>query len=86
MADHISITPIGDDTGIAKRVLMMMDEEEFFDIDDIRELVRKGNVVWRDHAMKRLRERKISKDDVRNAIYTGDIIEDRPVIFQHLVA
>ena len=53
-------------------------EEGFLDIDRIRELIRQGNVVWRDHAMKRLRERKITREDVRNAIYTGEIIEDRP--------
>ena len=57
----------------------MMDcEEALFDIEDIRLHLREGNVVWRAHAIKRLRERKISKDDVRNAIYSGEIIEDRP--------
>ena len=53
-------------------------EEELFEIEDLRSHVRQGNVIWRDHAMKRLRERKITKDDVRNAIYNGEIIEDRP--------
>ena len=53
-------------------------EESFLDIVQIRTLVRQGNVVWRDHAMKRLRDRKITRDDVRNAIYNGEIIEDRP--------
>ena len=53
-------------------------EEELFEIEDLRSHVRQGNVIWRDHAMKRLRERRITKDDVRNAIYNGEIIEDRP--------
>ena len=58
---------------------MSMDyEESFLDIERIRTLVRQGDVVWRDHAMKRLRERRITRDDVRNAIYNGEIIEDRP--------
>ena len=53
-------------------------EESIFDIETIRSYVREGCVVWRDHAMKRLRERKITRDDVRSAIYNGEIIEDRP--------
>lgn len=51
-------------------------EEGFLDIEKIRVHVRQGDVVWRDHAMKRLRERKISREDVRSAIYNGEIIED----------
>ncbi len=43
-------------------------EEGFLDIEKIRVHVRQGDVVWRDHAMKRLRERKISREDVRSAI------------------
>ncbi len=53
-------------------------EENDLDIEKIRMLVRQGDVVWREHAMKRLRERKITRDDVRSAIYNGEIIEDRP--------
>ncbi len=56
----------------------MDNEESLFDIEQIRTLVRQGDVVWRDHAIKRLRERKISREDVRNAIFNGEIIEDRP--------
>ena len=55
----------------------MDNEESLFDIEQIRLLVKQGEVVWRDHAIKRLRERKITRDDVRNAIFTGEIIEDR---------
>lgn len=43
-------------------------EENDLDIEKIRMLVRQGDVVWREHAMKRLRERKITRDDVRSAI------------------
>lgn len=53
-------------------------DDGLFDIEIIRALVRQGNIVWRDHAMKRLRERKITREDVRSAIYNGEIIEDRP--------
>ena len=53
-------------------------EESFLDIETIRLLVKQGNVIWRDHAMKRIRERKITREDVRSAIYNGEIIEDRP--------
>ena len=53
-------------------------EENLLDIEHVRSLVRQGNVVWRDHAIKRLRERKITREDVRNAIFNGEIIEDRP--------
>ena len=56
----------------------MNDEEILLDIEQIRTLVEQGNVVWRDHAIKRLRDRKITRDDVRSAIYNGEIIEDRP--------
>ena len=56
----------------------MNDGDIFFDIEMIKSHVKQGNVVWRDHAMKRLHERKITKDDVRSAIYNGEIIEDRP--------
>ena len=56
----------------------MDNEESLFDIEQIRVLVRQGDVVWRDHALKRLRERRITREDVRNAIYNGEIIEDRP--------
>ena len=62
-----------------------MEEETLIDIERIRMLLGKGNVVWRDHAMKRLRERKINREDVRNAIKNGKIIEDRPDDSQHLV-
>ena len=53
-------------------------EDGFLDIEQIRMHVNQGDVVWRDHAIKRLHERKITRDDVRSAIYNGEIIEDRP--------
>ena len=52
--------------------------ESLLDIGKIRSLVKQGDVVWRDHAIQRLRERRITREDVRNAIYDGEIIEDRP--------
>ena len=56
----------------------MDSEETLLDIERIRTLIKQGDVVWRDHAIKRLRERKITREDVRSAIYNGEIIEDRP--------
>ncbi|MBR1642155.1 MAG: DUF4258 domain-containing protein [Butyrivibrio sp.] len=53
-------------------------DETTFNIEEIRSFVKQGNVIWREHAIKRLRERRITKDDVRNAIYNGEIIEERP--------
>ena len=61
-----------------KKAKVMSCEEDFFDIEKIRTLVSRGNIVWRDHAMRRLRERKITRDDVRSAIYNGEIVEERP--------
>ena len=48
------------------------------DIEKIRFHVRQDDVVWRDHAIKRIRERKITREDVRSAILKGEIIEDQP--------
>ena len=53
-------------------------EESFLDIEQVRMLVKQGHIIWRDHAMKLLRERRITREDVRSAIFNGEIIEDRP--------
>ncbi|MGN0939789.1 MAG: DUF4258 domain-containing protein [Selenomonas sp.] len=34
--------------------------------------------MWREHALQRMNERKISKADVKAAIRSGEVIEDYP--------
>lgn len=44
-------------------------------IEIIRELLNKGKIDWTNHCLNRLQQRNISIADVKNAIYTGLIIE-----------
>ena len=41
----------------------------------IQKAFKSKNIVWRKHALIRLLERDISRNDVFNAIYNGKIIE-----------
>ncbi len=45
---------------------------------DVRKLCTDGNIIWKDHAAKRLKERNIKTVDVENCIATGEIIEQYP--------
>jgi len=45
---------------------------------DIQEAVAKGRVTWRLHAIERMFERNISRQDVRMAVHQGEIIESYP--------
>ena len=47
-------------------------------IQDIERLYREKSVHWTGHILQRLRERRISIDDVVNAITNGEIIEQYP--------
>ncbi len=47
-------------------------------IDIIRELCNNRAMIWTGHIIRRLRERVITMDDVRNCLMTGDIIEQYP--------
>jgi len=52
-------------------------------IEDLRTLCIEDKIKWSLHAMKRLRERKISIDDFINVIKTGEIIEPYPDDYPH---
>ena len=56
-------------------------EEGFLDIEKIRVHVRQGDVVWRDHAMKRLRERKISRGMFAVQYIMGRLLRIDQMIF-----
>ena len=48
------------------------------DIEEVRKRCESDQIKWSLHAFKRLRERNISKDDYKNSIFTGEIIEHYP--------
>ena len=45
-------------------------------IDNIRALCSARSIYWTDHILKRLRERGIRRDDIKNCIMTGKVIEE----------
>ena len=51
--------------------------------DLIAEIVSTGEIIWQKHALQRMMERKISREDVKKAIIEGIIIEsyikDKPL-------
>lgn len=49
-----------------------------YNINDLITAVNEGKIKWSMHVWKRLRERKISTDDFKNCICTGEIIEEYP--------
>lgn len=50
----------------------------FIELQEIQRLCVVGNIIWKDHAAKRLKERRISTYDVEKCIATGEIIEQYP--------
>lgn len=48
------------------------------DIEKIRIYVKEGKIIWRNHALIRMRQRGIGTDDIMNCINTGEIIESYP--------
>ena len=48
------------------------------DIEKVIESVRKGQIKWQTHALARMLERYISRDEVNEVILYGDIIEEYP--------
>jgi len=52
-------------------------------IEDLRKLCAEDKIKWSLHAMKRLRERKISIDDFIYCIKIGEIIEPYPDDYLH---
>ena len=49
-----------------------------YTIDDLKQACSKNNIKWSMHALKRLRERHITRQDFKNSIFTGEIIECYP--------
>ncbi|MBQ9360328.1 MAG: DUF4258 domain-containing protein [Lachnospiraceae bacterium] len=48
------------------------------DLMIVRELIKKGNLLWSVHCVAKMQERGISRKDVLNCISSGEIIEDYP--------
>lgn len=48
------------------------------DISDLRCLLENGTILWTTHCLQRMGERDIQRDDVKNCIQNGEIIEDYP--------
>ena len=44
--------------------------------DLICKLVHQGRIQWQGHAFERMMERNISRDDVKNILIEGELIED----------
>ena len=44
----------------------------------IQDAIKKKNIIWREHALARLLERNLSRNDVINAIKSGSLIETYP--------
>ena len=44
--------------------------------DDLVRAVQNGFIEWQKHALERMLEREISRDMVKQALLTGEIIED----------
>lgn len=47
-------------------------------IEDLRVLLNHGTVLWTTHCLQRMGECDIQRDDVKNCIQNGEIIEDYP--------
>ena len=53
-----------------------------YTIDDMRAAVQNRRVLWRDHAVEKMLQREIRKQEVKECIFNGEIVEeyhtDRP--------
>lgn len=49
-----------------------------FDVEQMRSAVKAERVEWQRHALERMLEREISREDVRGVLLAGDRIEDYP--------
>lgn len=48
------------------------------DLRIYQELCKQSRFIWTQHCLQRMQERDISRNDVKNGINTGEIIEDYP--------
>ena len=46
-----------------------------------QKLCAESKILWKQDCLQRMKERDISRDDVKNGIATGEIIEDYPDVF-----
>lgn len=49
-----------------------------FDINDIRELLKKGNIQWSGHILTRMQQRGMKVKDIIECIFNGEIVEYYP--------
>lgn len=47
-----------------------------YTIEDIKRLCKNENIVWKQHALRRLQQRKILQSEVKECIANGEIIEE----------
>ena len=47
-------------------------------IEEIKNLCRQGKMEWTNHVQQRILQREISRQDVKEAIGSGEIIENYP--------
>lgn len=52
-------------------------------IEELQEFCEKSQIKWYKHALERMQERDISREDVKKCIMGGEIIEDYPEDFPH---
>lgn len=50
-------------------------------IEDIKRFSDSKNIMWTNHCLERMGERDISRADVKNCIFNGEIIEEYPKDF-----
>ncbi len=53
------------------------------DLKLCKKLCSEGKVKWSQHCLERMQERDISREDVKNAVFVGEIIEQYPDDFPH---
>lgn len=52
-------------------------------VEDIQILSKQRRIKWSAHCLERMQERDIGREDVKNCIENGEIIEDYPEDFPH---
>ena len=53
------------------------------DIEQIKLLVQKGNIIWRGHMLVRMQQRNVPLRDIINCVTYGELIEDYPSDFPY---
>ena len=52
-------------------------------IEEIQKLCQQQKIKWSTHCLERMQERDISRQDIKNCLLKGEIIEDYPDDFPH---